>query len=80
MLIRSQCQLYLINLSLNDLFIIGDEIRASHPLSTNTYTLLGTYASTKRAIEVLDEIEERFLGMRAKPGFIHNKVFRMPEK
>jgi hypothetical protein len=54
-----------------DIFVIGEEVRAAHPLSTDPYTLLGKYETTERAICVVDDIEFKF-GSQT--------IYRMPKK
>ena len=72
MWIRSQCKMYLINLTLNDLYIIGNQLRARSPSDKDTYIIIGQYESMSRAIEVLDQIE-----ITAK---LTNKIIQMPIK
>ena len=72
MWIRSQCKMYLINLALNDLYIIGNQLRVRSPSDKDTYIIIGQYESMSRAIEILDQIE-----ITAK---LTNKIIQMPIK
>ena len=72
MWIRSQCKMYLINLALNDLYIIGNQLRVRSPSDKDAYIIIGQYESMSRAIEILDQIE-----ITAK---LTNKIIQMPIK
>jgi hypothetical protein len=57
MWIRSQCKKWLINA--NELWIVGEEIRATHQANGDGYFVMGEYPTEAEALQVLDEIRQR---------------------